>query len=110
VDFQWKSIIIKDKVEGQRVIPMTPYVASLLAPLPRRKDKDGNPVPWVFSSPTAASGRLQEPRIQHIKALTDGGLPHISLHGLRRSFGTLSEWVEAPVGMAAQIMGHKPSA
>lgn len=110
VDFQWKSITIKDKVEGQRVIPLTPYVASLLAPLPRRKDKDGNPVPWVFSSPTAASGRLQEPRIQHVKALTDGGLPHISLHGLRRSFGTLSEWVEAPVGVVAQIMGHKPSA
>jgi len=110
VDFQWKSITIKDKVEGQRVIPLTPYVASLLAPLPRRKDKDGNPVPWVFSSPTAASGRLQEPRIQHVKALNAGGLPHISLHGLRRSFGTLSEWVEAPVGVVAQIMGHKPSA
>lgn len=110
VDFQWKSITIHDKVEGQRVIPLTPYVASLLAPLPRRKDKDGNPVPWVFSSPTAASGRLQEPRIQHVKALTAGGLPHISLHGLRRSFGTLSEWVEAPVGVVAQIMGHKPSA
>lgn len=110
VDFQWKSITIKDKVDGQRVIPLTPYVASLLAPLPRRKNKDGNPVPWVFSSPTAASGRLQEPRIQHVKALTDSGLPHVSLHGLRRSFGTLAEWVEAPVGVVAQIMGHKPSA
>jgi integrase len=110
VDFQWKSLTIKDKVEGQRVIPLTPYVASLLSALPRRKDKEGNPLPWVFSSPTAASGRLQEPRIQHVKALNAGGLPHISLHGLRRSFGTLSEWVEAPVGVVAQIMGHKPSA
>jgi len=33
-----------------------------------------------------------------------------SLHGLRRSFGTLSEWVEVPAGIVAQIMGHKPSA
>ncbi|MDO8335462.1 MAG: preprotein translocase, partial [Candidatus Saccharibacteria bacterium] len=32
------------------------------------------------------------------------------LHGLRRSFGTLSEWVEVPAGIVAQIMGHKPSA
>jgi hypothetical protein len=32
------------------------------------------------------------------------------LHGLRRSFGTLAEWVECPVGISAQIMGHKPSA
>jgi len=32
------------------------------------------------------------------------------MHGLRRSFGTLCEWVEMPAGIAAQIMGHKPSA
>jgi integrase len=38
------------------------------------------------------------------------GLPHLSLHGLRRSFGTLAEWTETPVGVVAQIMGHKPSA
>lgn len=38
------------------------------------------------------------------------GLPHVTLHGLRRSFGTLSEWVECPVGVVAQIQGHKPSA
>ncbi|MCC4117646.1 integrase family protein [Aromatoleum toluclasticum] len=113
VDFQWKSITIHDKVEGERTIPLTPYVASLLAPLPRRTViRDGEPVslPWVFSSPTAASGRLQEPRIQHVKALDAAGLPHVSLHGLRRSFGTLAEWVECPAGISAQIMGHKPSA
>jgi intergrase/recombinase len=34
----------------------------------------------------------------------------VSLHGLRRSFGTVSEWVEVPAGIVAQIMGHKPSA
>lgn len=31
-------------------------------------------------------------------------------NGLRRSFATLSEWVEAPTEVVAQIMGHKPSA
>ena len=103
VDFQWKSMTIKDKVDGERTIPLTPYVASLLAALPRRNE-------WVFSSPTAASGRLQEPRIMHNKALTAAGLPALSIHGLRRSFGTLAEWVECPAGVSAQIMGHKPSA
>jgi integrase len=68
------------------------------------------PSPWVFSSPSAENGRLAEPRIAHAKALRAAGLPHISLHGLRRSFGTLSEWVECPVGVVAQIQGHKPSA
>mgnify|MGYP000334764803 CR=1 FL=1 len=103
VDFQWKSLTIKDKVEGLRTIPLTPYVAALLAALPRRNE-------WVFSSLTAADGRLQEPRIAHNKALIAAGLPALSLHGLRRSFGTLSEWVECPVGVVAQIQGHKPSA
>ena len=32
------------------------------------------------------------------------------MHGLRRSFKSLSEWVEMPTGIVAQIMGHKPSA
>jgi len=103
LDFQWKSMTIKDKVDGERTIPLPPYVAALLAALPRRNE-------WVFSSLTAASGRLQEPRIPHNKALTAAGLPALSLHGLRRSFGTLSEWVECPVGVVAQIQGHKPSA
>ena len=103
VDFKWCSMTINDKVDAFRVIPLTPYVAALLAALPRRNE-------WVFSSPTAASGRLQEPRIGHNKALTAAGLPALTLHGLRRSFGTLAEWVECPAGVAAQIMGHKPSA
>lgn len=110
IDFQWKTITIHDKVEGERTIPLTPYVASLLATLPRRKNKEGEPLPWVFSSATAANGRIQEPRIAHVHALQAAGLPHVSLHGLRRSFGTLAEWTEAPVGVVAQIMGHKPSA
>ena len=105
VDFQWKALRIRDKVEGERVIPLTPYVAQLLDFLPRR---DG--CPWVFSSPTAASGRLQEPRIGHNRALLAAGLPSLTLHGLRRSFGALAEWCEVPVGIVAQVMGHKPSA
>lgn len=103
VDFQWNSLTIGDKVEGLRIIPLTPYVASLLAALPRRNE-------WVFSSPQAATGRLMEPRYAHSKALAAAGLPALSLHGLRRSFGTLSEWCEVPTGVVAQIMGHKPSA
>ena len=103
VDFKWKSLTIRDKVEGERTIPLTPYLEHLISCLPRRNE-------FVFSSPTAASGRIEEPRIQHVKALNAAALPALSLHGLRRSFGTLSEWVEVPAGIVAQIMGHKPSA
>jgi len=103
VDFQWKGMTIRDKVEGQRTIPLTPYFANLLAALPRRNQ-------WVFSSLTSETGRIAEPRAGHVQALEVAGLPHVSLHGLRRSFGTLCEWVEVPAGISAQIMGHKPSA
>lgn len=103
IDFKWGSMTIRDKVEGLRTIPLTPYVSQLLSTLPRVSE-------WVFSSPTAESGYITEPRIAHTKALKIAGLPHVSLHGLRRSFGTLSEWVEVPTGVVAQIQGHKPSA
>jgi len=103
VDFQWCKMTIGDKVEGRRTIPLTPYLSNLLAALPHSND-------WVFSSTSAASGHIEAPTKAHAKALVAAELPHVSLHGLRRSFGTLAEWVEVPAGVAAQIMGHKPSA
>jgi integrase len=38
------------------------------------------------------------------------GIEDLTLHGLRRSYASLAEWVELPLGVVAQIMGHKPSA
>ncbi len=130
IDFKWQTIKIHDKVEGERTIPLTPYVGKLFSDLKTRSDTppavfrilhgkriendlaNWKPSHWVFASPTAKAtgGRLTEPRIAHTKALNSAGLPHVSLNGLRRSFGTLAEWVECPTGIAAQIMGHKPSA
>lgn len=128
VDLRWHSMIIKDKVEGERTIPITPYVEHLLlalqaennTPPPAYRILHGKKIPndlinwkpseWVFSSKTSESGRMVEPRIGHNRAIAAAGLPPLTLHGLRRSFGTLAEWVECPVGISAQIMGHKPSA
>ncbi len=103
VDFQWNKMTIRDKVEGERTIPLTPYLSNLLANLPRLND-------YVFASPKAESGHVEAPTKTHQKALKAAGLPHVSIHGLRRSFGTLAEWVEVPAGVVAQVMGHKPSA
>ena len=100
VDFQWNSLTLHDKVEGLRVIPLTPYIAHLMAALPRRNE-------FVFSSPTAATGSIADPSIAHRKACAVASLS-LTLHGLRRSFATLSEWIETPAGIAAQIQGHAP--
>ena len=101
VNFQWGSIKLSDKVEDFRMIPLTPFVAELLSGLPRRNA-------YVFSSPTSASGHIAEPRIAHNEAVAVASLPKLTLHGLRRSFATLSEWIETPKGIAAQIQGHAP--
>jgi len=134
VNTQWKGLTIRDKVEGERVIPLTPYVAQLLSTLPRRNQ-------WVFSSTrllaqddanarrrerkaarrgmaaplgdlleTSASGRITKPNTPHARACAVAGIDGLTLHGLRRSFSTLTEWLETPAGVVAQIQGHKPSA
>lgn len=103
VNTQWKGISIRDKVEGTREIPATPYMLHLLAALPRRNE-------WVFFSNTSASGCLTEPNNPHTRACRAAGLEGLTLHGLRRSFKSLTEWLEVPVGVVAQIQGHKPSA
>lgn len=103
VNTQWKGISIRDKVEGTREIPATPYMLHLLAALPRRNE-------WVFPSITSASGCLTEPNNPHTRACKAAGLEGLTLHGLRRSFASLTEWLEVPAGVVAQIQGHKPSA
>ncbi len=134
LNWQWKGISIKDKVEGTREIPLTPYVSQLLSALPRRND-------WVFSSAralrmdphnrhrrelkaarkgmdapagevleTSASGQISLPNTSHARACAAAGIDGLSLHGLRRSFASLTEWLEIPAGVVAQIQGHKPSA
>ena len=103
VNTQWKGIQIRDKVEGTREIPATPYMLHLLAALPRRNE-------WVFPSNTSATGCLTEPNNPHTRACKAAGLEGLTLHGLRRSFASLTEWLEVPAGVVAQIQGHKPSA
>ena len=100
IDFQWNKITMKDKTERNASIPLTPYVSHLLQSLPRRNE-------FVFSSPTAKSGYLADPSDAHRKACADAGV-ELTLHGLRRSFASLTEWIEMPSGIAAQIQGHAP--
>lgn len=104
---QWRGLTIRDKVEGLRVIPLTPYVLHLLAALPRRND-------FVFASNPRGGAKhaapISTPNTLHTAACTVAGIEGMTLHGLRRSFKSLTEWLECPAGVVAQLMGHKPSA
>lgn len=132
VNTQWRGIDLKDKIEERRAVPLTPYVAHLLAGLPRRNG-------WVFPSAMAlagdtknterraryhaskgtqapegdlsicsASGHIVDPSIAHRSACAAAGLEGLTLHGLRRSFASLCEWLDIPGGISAQIQGHAP--
>ena len=101
INTQWKSIQIRDKVEGTREIPATPYVLQLLGALPRRNG-------YVFAG--LRSEIVAYPTELHTRACTSAGLEGLTLHGLRRSFKSLTEWLDIPAGVVAQLMGHKPSA
>jgi integrase len=107
INAKWKGLTIRDKVEGERVIPLTPYVEHLLTDLPRLNE-------WVFASPSRdpelADKPMSNPHKQHERACEVAGIEGLTLHGLRRSFKSLSEWLELPTGVVAQLMGHKPSA
>lgn len=103
IDTIWHTAIIRDKVQGTRIISLTPYVEHLLSSLPKING-------YVFASHRSQCGYLKEPRIALDQSLSRAQLPFLTIHGLRRSFGTLAEWVECPAGISAQIMGHKPSA
>lgn len=134
VNTKWKGISINDKVEGAREIPLTPYVESLITALPRRNDyvfasaralqmdaknkarrerksaAKGKPAPVGDVLETSETGYITEPNTPHTRACRAAGLEGLTLHGLRRSFKSLTEWLEVPVGVVAQIQGHKPSA
>jgi integrase len=102
VDFQWRKLTIADKVEATRTIPLSPYLAQLLATLPRTNE-------FLFAS-TGKAGRIADTRASHAKALQSASIEGLTIHGLRRSFSLLGEAAGAPAGAIAQVMGHKPSA
>lgn len=101
VDFQWRKLTIADKVEATRTIPLTPYLAQLLATLHRVG-------PYVFAS-TGKAGRITDARASHAQVLQHAQVKHLTFHGLRRTFIRQARNI-APAGVPAQIAGHAPSA
>ncbi len=102
VDFQWRKLTIADKVDATRTIPLSPYMAQVLATLPRVNE-------FVFAS-AGKAGRIADTRASHSRALKSAAIEGLTIHGLRRSFSLLGEAAGAPAGAIAQVMGHKPSA
>ncbi|MCM2340855.1 integrase family protein [Rhodoferax sp.] len=132
VNTQWKGLSINDKMEGTREVPLTPYVEKLITALPRRNAyvfasarvldmseknierrqakaaKRGKPAPVGEVLETSETGYISEPNTPHTRACRTVGIEGLTLHGLRRSFASLCEWLDIPGGVSAQIQGHAP--
>jgi integrase len=89
VDFRWRKLTIADKVEMTRTIPLTPYLAQLLATLPRVG-------PYVFAS-TGKAGRITDARASHAQVLQHAQVEHLTFHGLRRTFIRRARNIAPPV-------------
>lgn len=116
VDLTLGRVTLDDKInkESGRTVPLPPYLTSLFKKLLDMNEEDAkasgeDTSPFVFKS-RSARGYISEPRIAHNQALSRAKIPHVSLHGLRRSFATLAEESGAASGLIAQIQGHRPSA
>ncbi|ABE43472.1 integrase family protein [Polaromonas sp. JS666] len=101
VDFQWRKLTLADKVDATRTIPLSPYMAHMLAGLPRVGA-------FVFAS-ASKSGHIVDARDSMQKAVTEAEVGHLTFHGLRRTFTQTGRGV-VPAGIVAQIQGHKSSA
>ena len=73
-----------------------------------RHASNGTEAPAGAVAEVGASGRLVDPSIAHRQACATAGLEGLTLHGLRRSFASLCEWLDIPGGVSAQIQGHAP--
>lgn len=126
VNQKWKTLTIRDKVKGQRTIPLTPYVQKMLLELRaygrvidiNREERDYTPVAgapseeqpsYVFRAMTGL-GHLTNADKGHNKVLAFAGISkEMNLHGLRKTFLTLWDSAELPLRAGEQIAGHAPS-
>lgn len=127
IDLRWNTMTIRDKIHGERIIPLTPYVKKMLEELRDygkvlaikqsergyepmvRKKPEGNAPDYVFKAQTGG-GHLTNADKSHNRVLARAGIRgDMNLHALRKTFLTLWDAMELPAGAGKQISGHSTS-
>jgi len=96
-----QQITFANKGGGSRIVPIGPQLAKALEAL-----VEDNPGSDFLFPGTGKRKHYTEPRFPLEAALASAELPHVTVHGLRRSFLTISEEAGVPEGAAKQIAGH----
>lgn len=118
IDWRWKRMTLHNKdttgggADSKRVVPLTPYLESVLRRAQQRNDNlpKGKRSRWVFASNRKEGEPLKWANNALAEICEAAGIPRLSIHGLRRSFTTLTESADLPAGAVAQIQGHAPTA
>lgn len=119
VDLRWRVITLHDKesssgvILGTRKIPIGHFSASILKTLMEHRpinQSDCLTASYVFYGRYSGGSRpMSFPNSALSSLMNASALPHLTLHGLRRSYSNVAEWLDWPAGVKAQLMGHKPS-
>ncbi|MGJ7579822.1 tyrosine-type recombinase/integrase [Variovorax sp. RHLX14] len=103
IDFRWKKFTIHNKttedVERVRVLPMTPYIESVFKAMPKINE-------YVFASKRSKRGYVQDSRKSLARVLAAAKLPHLTIHGFRRTYSLLYEEAGCVASAMEQIIGH----
>ena len=126
VNFSEKSIMMQNDETGIRTVPLTPYIEGHFVTLQNFKnkilqqaaknrtkldEKQQLAAQYVFTSFNNPTGHIEPPINTHSAALTNAGLPAISLSDIRRFFFNFCEWEGVPENIVEQITGvtaYKP--
>ncbi|MCY4016174.1 MAG: site-specific integrase [Gammaproteobacteria bacterium] len=101
LDFAAGEMWLRDSKTGERMVPMPPAAAEVLASLPRT---GGNP--WVFP------GRKKGSRQVNIHVSWDrvrkrAGLDDVRLHDLRHTFASRALAIGEGLPMIGELLGHR---
>lgn len=103
IDFRWKKFTIHNKttadVERTRVLPLTPYIESVFKAMPKIND-------FVFASTRSKLGYVRDSRKSLAPVLENAELPHLTIHGFRRTYSLLYEEAGCVASAMEQIIGH----
>ena len=101
LDFESGEMRLRDSKTGERMVPMPPAAAEVLASLPKT---EGNP--WVFPGKQKGT-HLTSINYNWDRIRKRAGLDDVRLHDLRHTFASRALAIGEGLPMIGELLGHK---
>jgi integrase len=99
----WRIPAQWSKHGDEMIVPLTEQALTLLSGTHARR----GPSPWVFPSSKSSAGHITEPNKAWARLLKAAAIEGLTIHDLRRTFGSRLAETGASGPMIAAAMGHK---